>query len=375
MPLLELDQVAKRYNGRPALTNVSLSVIAGEFTVILGPSGSGKSTILRTLCGAESVDGGAIRIDGQDAHKLSVRERRCVLVSQSDALYPNLTVAQNIEHPLKLAGLGKPAREEIVSGLARTLRLGDVMGRRPGSLSVGERLRVAIARASGRQPRVLLFDEPWSDLDAAARMEMQFELISLRWRLDATLVLVTRDQGAAMALADRIVVINRGEIEQVGSPREIFSRPATPFVAGYVGQPPMNLLIVGSAHGNLRLRGKPDITLPDHLAREIAARRADHGGDDILLGIRPEKVRLGVESGFDARVLRTEEIEGRRVVHLDLNGQHLSAITASADRPPPGTRIRLDLPADACHIFPPQAVMRPRAAPVPAPAVALVAVA
>lgn len=349
--LIEFEHVVKRYGGRAVIPDFSLTIAAGEFNVILGPPGSGKSTLMRMLCGAEGIDGGAIRIDGRDVAGLTPRQRGCALVSQSDALYPNLTVSQNIEQSLKLAGLSKPERAKMMADLARTLRLDGLLERRPDALTPGERLRVAIARASAGRPRVLLFDEPWSDVDARQRMELQFELATLRWRLDATLLLVTRDQGAAMALADRIVVINRGDIEQIGSPRRILGQPSSPFVAGYIGQPPMNLLIVGVAQDGLQLRGKPDVRLPDPLSRAIAARQADRPDEDFLLGIRPEKVQLGTESGLTALVLRTELIDGQRVVHLDLSGQHLAAITTREESYLPGSQITANLPAEACHVF------------------------
>ncbi|HUN90973.1 MAG TPA: ABC transporter ATP-binding protein [Burkholderiaceae bacterium] len=355
MPLIEFRHVAKRYGDRTVLADFSLDVSAGEFSVILGPAGSGKSTILRALCGIEDIDAGSIRIDGRNVSTMAPRERGCVLVSQGDALYPKLTVAQNIAHPLKLAGIPRDERDATIADLARTLRLDDVLGRRPGELTCGERLRVAIARACARQPRVLLFDEPWSDLDPATRMELQFELVSLHWRLDATMVLVTRDQAAAMALADRVAVINRGEVEQSGTPRQIFGAPASPFVAGYVGQPPMNLMFVGASDAGLRLRGKPDLALPESLAAALSRRLAGDHHDDFLLGIRPQHVELGVDSGIPARVLGSEVVDDLRIVHLDISGQHAAAVAADGQHFPTGARVGVAFPPQACHVFLPPA--------------------
>jgi sn-glycerol 3-phosphate transport system ATP-binding protein len=364
MPLIEFDHVVKRYADITVLPDFSLTIAPREFTVILGPPGSGKSTILRLLSGAERVDGGCLRIDGVDADPLPAPERGCALVAQGDALYPNLTVGQNIEHQLKRARIRAPERERMVADLARTLQLEGLLPLRPEYLTIGERLRVAIARASARQPRVLLFDEPWSDLETTQKMELQYELASLRYRLEATLLLVTRDQAATMALADRVVVINRGEIEQVGSPRQIFGSPTSPFVAGYIGQPPMNLLIVGCSQEGMRLRGKPDVRLPDAVARTIVVRQTGAASEDFLLGVRPEKIQLGGDQGLGARVLRTETLDGQRIVHLDLNGQHLAAVTTPEVHFLPGTKINVTLPPEACHVFLPPGAEKSSTAPL-----------
>ena len=355
MVLIELDHVVKRYGAHVAVPDLSLSIRSGERLAILGPQASGKSTILRAIAGAERIDSGAIRIDGRDATHVPPKRRGCVPVSHGEAFYPNLTVGHNIDRRYKQAGLSRGERAAVLARIAPLLRIDDLLERLPTILSPSEQLRVAIACAMAPQPHALLFDEPWTHVEPGLRRDLlQFELVSLHRLLDVTLLFATRDPGTAAAIGERIVVLNHGEIEQVDVPRRLVEFPATPFVAGYVGRPPMNLLIVGLDHDGLRLRGRPDVYLPGSLAQTIANRRDGFGDEDFILGIRPEMVRLVAAPGLEARVLRTEEIDGRHVIHLDLNGQHMAAVTTRVARHDPGSRVCVQLPPEACHVFLPQ---------------------
>ena len=278
---VQLRGIGKSFAGVEVIPGLDLEIPDGSFTVLVGPSGCGKSTLLRIISGLERPSAGSVLIGGRDVTRDEPSERGISMVFQSYALYPHMTVAQNIDFGLRLARTPVAEREERVREAARTLQLETLLDRRPAELSGGQRQRVAIGRAIVRQPDVFLFDEPLSNLDAALRTDMRVELAQLHERFATTMVYVTHDQVEAMTLADRIVVMRAGRIEQVGAPMDLYERPASEFVAGFIGSPRMNLL-PGRAIGR------------DDVAR---------------VGVRPEHLRLDETSGdWDAEVLVVEHL-------------------------------------------------------------------
>ena len=241
-PALEIDGLDKQFGQFHALRGITLSIEDGEFVVLVGPSGCGKSTLLRTIAGLQNADAGRLRIDGADVTAAAPKDRHLAMVFQSYALYPHMTVAQNIGFGMRIAGKRKPDIRHRVAETAKTLRIDHLLDRKPRQLSGGQRQRVAIGRAIVRDPRIFLFDEPLSNLDAALRVEMRVELARLHTQLGTTMIYVTHDQVEAMTLADRIVVMNNGRIEQVGTPLDLFNQPKNRFVAGFLGQPQVNFL-------------------------------------------------------------------------------------------------------------------------------------
>jgi len=242
MGRITLDKVSKAFGEVEVIPPLDLTIEDGEFVVFVGPSGCGKSTLLRLIAGLEDVSGGQIRIDGKDATGVPPARRGLAMVFQSYALYPHMSVRKNIAFPLRMAGMDKAEQDRRVSAAAEVLNLTDYLDRRPGQLSGGQRQRVAIGRAIVREPAAFLFDEPLSNLDAALRVGMRLEISELHTRLKTTMVYVTHDQVEAMTMADKIVVLRAGHIEQVGSPLDLYHAPRNLFVAGFIGSPKMNLL-------------------------------------------------------------------------------------------------------------------------------------
>lgn len=242
MGQVKFDHIVKRYGDLTVVPDLNLTIEDGSFTVLVGPSGCGKSTILRMIAGLEDISEGTLSIDGQDVTHAEPKARGIAMVFQSYALYPHMTVAENIGFGMTLAKRPKAEIEKAVKDAAEILQLGPYLDRRPAALSGGQRQRVAIGRAITRKPKVFLFDEPLSNLDAALRGQMRVELAELHEKIGATMVYVTHDQVEAMTMADKIVVLNAGKIEQQGEPMELYNTPQTPFVAGFIGLPKMNLL-------------------------------------------------------------------------------------------------------------------------------------
>ena len=277
MPSLVLDNVVKDYGAYRAIKGVSLAVEEGEFLVMVGPSGCGKSTLLRAIAGLEPISSGRVTINGRDVTREEPANRGVAMVFQNYALYPHMTVRQNMGFALKVAGRPRAEIDAAVARAAAILRIGEHLDKRPKQLSGGQKQRVAIGRAITRAPEVFLFDEPLSNLDAALRSQMRVELGRLHAELDATMVYVTHDQTEAMTMADRIVVLNGGLIEQIGSPLELYNRPANRFVAGFLGSPRMNFIAAraGAASGRTVAVEVPGLagTLPlADRARRRAAR-------------------------------------------------------------------------------------------------------
>ena len=283
---LDLAHVSKTYGAFEAVKDVSLSIEEGEFAVFVGPSGCGKSTLLRLISGLDPVSDGAIRIGKDDVTKRPAGTRSVAMVFQSYALYPHMSVFDNIAFPLQMEKRSKDDIRQQVEKAAATVQLGTRLGDKPAKLSGGQRQRVAIARAIVRKPAVFLMDEPLSNLDAALRMEMRTELTRLHKQLGATMVYVTHDQLEAMTMADRIVVLNGGSVEQVGRPMDIYHRPVNKFVAGFIGSPPMNMLaaeVIGTDGGSVRVAAEG--LEPLTLAHDGGALPE---GSPVTVGIRPE---------------------------------------------------------------------------------------
>ncbi|WP_299949937.1 sn-glycerol-3-phosphate ABC transporter ATP-binding protein UgpC [uncultured Ruegeria sp.] len=291
MTAFEAISLDKHYGDFHALRDINLSVEPGEFIVLVGPSGCGKSTLMRTIAGLEKVTSGDLKIDGRSVTGLLPKERDVAMVFQSYALYPHMTVAENIGFGMKIAKRPKDEIREKVLAAAKVLKIDDYLSRRPKALSGGQRQRVAIGRAIVRDPKIFLFDEPLSNLDAALRVEMRVELARLHNQLDATMIYVTHDQVEAMTLADRIVVMNAGVIEQVGSPLDLFNHPRNKFVAGFLGQPPAIFM---------RLDGHE--RTGDGLTVQFSGTSVDlpapsrQGGMPFEIGLRPDFFELDSQS-------------------------------------------------------------------------------
>ena len=317
MSHVELKSLSKTFGAFTALKDINLQVEKGEFCALLGPSGCGKSTLLRLIAGLEDVTTGQITIAGRDVTDMEPSARRIAMVFQSYALYPHMTVAENIAFSLEAAGMKKAERLAKATAVARTLKLDHLLSHRPAMLSGGQRQRVAIGRALVRDPEVFLFDEPLSNLDAMLRVQMRVELSSLHHDLAATMIYVTHDQIEAMTMADRIVVMDQGRIQQIGTPLDLYHRPANKFVATFIGSPSMNILAARVA-----------ATEPGHLLLDLGEGRfrLQTGspalvGQTVDLGIRPEHARL-VDPGSSGAVLPgavrlVERLGNQTLVHLD----------------------------------------------------------
>ncbi|CAM5181686.1 sn-glycerol 3-phosphate transport system ATP-binding protein OS=Castellaniella defragrans OX=75697 GN=HNR28_002827 PE=4 SV=1 [Castellaniella defragrans] len=315
MATLSFREVRKTYPGGVAVIHgISMDVDDGEFVVIVGPSGCGKSTLMRMVAGLESVTEGEISIGDRVVNGLEPAERDIAMVFQNYALYPHMSVFDNMAYGLKIRKLDRAEIRRRVEDAARILELDQLLERRPRQLSGGQRQRVAMGRAIVREPAVFLFDEPLSNLDAKLRVQMRLEIQKLHQRLKTTSLYVTHDQVEAMTLAHRMVVMNRGVPEQIGTPTEVFERPATLFVAGFIGSPPMNLLRV-----NLDGEGRP----LDSDGRVLPFQAPAVPAKKLVLGLRPEHLRLHAAEGLRARVEMIEILGSEQLIHLRWGNQPL----------------------------------------------------
>lgn len=347
---LKLDNVNKQLGGARILRDVSLEIAAGEFVVFVGPSGCGKSTLLRLIAGLDSICGGDLLIDGRRVNDLEPRERGVGMVFQSYALYPHMSVYDNISFGLKLAKTEKSSLRERVLKTAQILQLDKLLQRKPKELSGGQRQRVAMGRAMAREPDILLFDEPLSNLDASLRVQMRNEIARLHDRLGSTMIYVTHDQVEAMTLADKIVVLNGGRVEQVGSPRELYERPASRFVAGFLGSPKMNFLAA-------RLHAPGETSLVDTPVLGMTALPFDssnlEAGMLLSLGVRPEHISLkATEAASGIVVTGVEYLGSETYVHLE-TGQDETLICRCEVNAgwQAGDRVELQLDIDNLHLF------------------------
>lgn len=341
MAEIALRNVRKTYGKNEVVHGVSLDVAPGEFMVILGPSGCGKSTLLRMVAGLEGITAGEIEIGGRIVNELEPRERGCAMVFQNYALYPHMTVAENIGYSLKIGGFSRKARAEKVGTVAASLGLTEFLDRKPGQLSGGQRQRVAMGRAMIREPKVFLYDEPLSNLDARLRVAMRVEIRKLHRRLGTTTLFVTHDQVEAMTLADRIVVMNKGVVDQIGTPAEVYGQPQTTYVAGFIGSPGLNLLpgVADVAKGA--------VVFPD--GQSLAYDRGRWpvvGNGPVIAGFRAERVRVakaGLAGTFDF----FEELGAARLLHCTIAGGAVAAHVADSEDRAPGDRIIIEVdPAD-----------------------------
>ncbi|ANL28527.1 sugar ABC transporter ATP-binding protein [Rhizobium phaseoli] len=366
MTSLELRQINKNYGAYHALRGIDLSVAQGEFIVMVGPSGCGKSTLLKSIAGLETISSGQIVINGRDVSRQEPGDRGIAMVFQSYALYPHMTVAENMGFGLRMAKRPKAEIDAAVARAAKILRISDQLDKRPKQLSGGQRQRVAIGRAITRSPEVFLFDEPLSNLDAALRTQMRVELSSLHAELGATMVYVTHDQVEAMTMASRIVVLNQGIIEQVGSPLELYRNPDNLFVAGFLGAPRMNFLGVtlDDVNGRSVTVSAPGLA---PLTVELAQPTTLSKGTGLTLGVRPEAISVVAEGSEDGAVhgeVRLVEHLGREtILYVDAGNLQTIAsesgtgnITAQLSYVAPftaGQKVALKLDAGELYLFAP----------------------
>ncbi len=343
MATVRFENVVKRYpNGFEAVTDLDLDVDDGELLVVVGPSGCGKSTTLRMLAGLEDISEGKIWIGDRCVNGVEARKRNIAMVFQSYALYPHLTVAGNLAYPLKVAGMDKTEREQRVRDVAATLRLTELLDRKPRMLSGGQRQRVAMGRAMVRQPEVFLMDEPLSNLDAKLRVQMRAEVSELQRKLKATMFYVTHDQVEAMTMGDRVAVMNLGVLQQVASPTELYNKPANVFVAGFIGSPPMNRIdatIRRSDEQVLAASGTADITA---LSPDLASIADLAGHGQFVLGVRPEHVTLTSSGeGLPARVRLVEHLGSEQILHVEVDDMQLFQPEGNEDVDDDGSTHRL----------------------------------
>ena len=351
MASVQLKNIAKHYDDKKGVIHgIDLDIADGEFVVFVGPSGCGKSTLLRMIAGLEEISGGELHIGGRLANAIAPAERGLAMVFQSYALYPHMTVFENMAFALKLAGHKGAQLNDAVQRAAAILQIGHLLERKPKELSGGQRQRVAIGRAIVRKPGVFLFDEPLSNLDASLRVQMRVELSRLHQDLGSTMIYVTHDQVEAMTLGDRIVVINGGRIEQAGTPHALYNRPANLFVAGFLGAPKMNFIPaeVAQVIGQRIVVRLPDGTLVTPDADAGSARP----GDAVTLGIRPEHMHAG--DALALTVAHAEYLGDQTVAYATMDGAaDLIAVKLAPDGTPPsaGSRLAVQLPPQHCHLF------------------------
>ena len=347
MANVEYDEVWKRFatGSVAAVQGLTLNVPDRELLVMLGPSGCGKTTALRMLAGLEEPDGGDIRIGGKSVVGLEPKDRDVALVFQSYALYPHLSAHDNIGYPLKVRNLSKAEQDKRIERVAGMLGIGHLLPRRPAQLSGGEQQRVALARAIVREPRVFLMDEPLSNLDAKLRVHTRTELKTLQRELGTTMIFVTHDQAEAMSLAHRIAVLNAGELQQIGTPDDVYDHPANVFVAEFIGSPPMNLIPATRQGDEIATTAGWRIPRPTDIAL---------GADEVTVGLRPEGIDIvaeGEPGGHPAEVVAVEPFGSEVIVDARIGDQPLKIRTAPEVRPAPGSMIGLRADPAAVRLF------------------------
>lgn len=345
MAAVVLNKVGKKYpNGFHAIPAVDLDIKDGEFIVLVGPSGCGKSTLLRMVAGLETITNGELSINGTRMNDREPADRDIAMVFQSYALYPHMTVAGNMGYGLKNRGVDKETIEQKVNEVANMLDLSHLLERKPKQLSGGQRQRVAMGRAMVRDPQVFLFDEPLSNLDAKLRVQMRVEIRQLQRRLGTTTLYVTHDQVEAMTLADRLVVLNQGHAEQIGSPLELYERPATPFVAAFIGSPAMNLFSATLDSNSLVLGENAEVILKTH----------HEFNGQVTWGIRPEHLVVCEDGAdFKMRVKAVESLGAETLIYGAIDGvnQDLVLRLSGPHQPEINSEIGLQAPQDKWHLF------------------------
>ncbi len=359
MASLDIDHLDKTYpTGKRALADVTLAVADGELMVLVGPSGCGKSTLLRVIAGLETATGGTVRIGDRVVNDASPQERNVAMVFQDYALYPHLSARGNLEFPLKMRRTPKDEMERRVEAIAKSLEIERWLDRLPKQLSGGERQRVAMGRALVREPSVSLLDEPLSNLDARLRVQVRAEIKELQRRLRTTMVYVTHDQVEAMTLGDRVAVLDAGQLRQVSAPAELYSSPQNTFVAGFMGNPPMNLFATrlgATSQGALAVRlGGREVALASRKA-DAAALRTD--GEPVTAGIRPESIKLVERDGIPATVEHVENLGHETLVHLTVASEaaaepvRMVARVGGMSGLDSGAAVTITLDPAAIHLF------------------------
>ena len=351
MASITLKNISKSFADNQVIKNVDLEINDGEFVVFVGPSGCGKSTLLRIISGLEDLNEGNIFIDNDNVTDKIPYDRALSMVFQSYALYPHMTVFDNMAFGLKLEKRSKEEIDERVQEAAKILQIEDYLTRKPKQLSGGQRQRVAIGRAITRKPQVFLFDEPLSNLDAALRVQMRVELAKLHDKLNATMIYVTHDQTEAMTMADDIVVLNSGVISQKGSPLDLYNNPDNLFVGGFIGSPKMNFIpskIIGKSNDKteLDLMGSSKISVP-----KTSATASD--GDSVMLGIRPEHLTINEESdgSWESKVFVVEKLGSGTFLYLEKEGEPLVVQTEGDSQIKVGDTVKVGFSSSRCHIF------------------------
>ena len=336
---VRFDGISKMHGDFAALKGVTFEIEPGEFFALLGPSGSGKSTTLRILAGLDAPTTGSVFIDGQDITASDARDRDIAMVFQSYALYPHMTVYENIAFPLEMAKLPTAEIKPAVHEAARKVAIEHLLERKPGQLSGGQQQRCALARAIVRKARLFLLDEPLSNLDAKLRLETRVELKKLQRSLGVTAVYVTHDQEEAMTLADRMAVFMAGEIQQIGRPAEVFARPNSIDVAAFIGSPPMNLIPARYSNGSIDIAG-----------HRLDTEMKDDGDRDVVVGIRPGAVRI-TPNGIPAIVDLVEDLGDTAILDLDCGGTLIRARVSDGDVPREGARLSITARPQDIHLF------------------------
>ena len=348
MAAVSLSGVRKAFGTTAVVHGVDIDIEDGEFCVLVGPSGCGKSTLLRMIAGLENITGGEISIGGRVVNQVHPKERDIAMVYQNYALYPHMTVAANMGFSLALRGEAKSVIDERVRKAAGILDLTPYLERYPRQLSGGQRQRVAMGRAIVRDPQVFLFDEPLSNLDAKLRVAMRTEIKELHQRLKTTTIYVTHDQIEAMTMADKVVVMHDGLVEQIGAPLELYDRPANRFVAGFIGSPAMNFIPGKASAGRIAIAG-------DGYSVPVNARLEENR--EVVLGVRPEHLEIAAD-GFEAEVVVVEPTGSETQLFARLGGQEIAAVFRERHEFVPGQRIRLRPRADCLHLFDPSSGQR-----------------
>lgn len=352
MASVSIENIKKSYGSQNVIHGVSIDIQDGEFIVLVGPSGCGKSTLLRMIAGLESVTSGAIRIGERIVNDVAPKDRDIAMVFQNYALYPHMTVRENMAFALKLKKM--PAKEinARIEKTAGIIGLGELLERYPRQLSGGQRQRVAMGRATVRNPQVFLFDEPLSNLDARLRVTMRTEIKSLHQKLKTTTVYVTHDQIEAMTMADRIVVMHDGVVEQIGSPLELYDRPDNVFVAGFIGSPAMNMI-----EGAVRLGDEPLFIGADGFQLKLQDTAALRDGQPLLLGIRPEHIRLA-DDGISVEVAVVEPTGAETLVIVRCGALDITCLFRERVLLTPGETIKIRANAQYLHLFDPESGQR-----------------
>jgi multiple sugar transport system ATP-binding protein len=341
MASVEISNVKKSYGAVPVMHGVDVPIADGEFVILVGPSGCGKSTLLRMVAGLETVTAGDIAIDGRRVNDLEPKDRDIAMVFQNYALYPQMTVAQNMGFALELAGRTMAEIKAEVDKAADILSLTPLLDRKPAQLSGGQRQRVAMGRAIVRHPKVFLFDEPLSNLDAKLRVKMRAEIKALHQRLKSTIIYVTHDQIEAMTMADKIVVMNAGRVEQIGTPLELYDQPANLFVATFMGSPAMNILPAKVTNTGVLVAG----------IATVPGKAGVVPGTDISYGIRPDHIVINGEGAVPAEVLVVEPTGSETHVTARVAGHEITIVSKERLSVSPGQQISVSLISDRAHLF------------------------